>query len=327
MNDLIFLCEQTAVLLEAGMPLSQALTIIQSRSPRRLEVKLQETVKSLEAGLSFSEALEKNGLLKNYLASLQIAERDGQLTEALLQAAQQMRKNQNFQENLKRSLAYPSIIMGTSVLCLFFLIFVILPTFSQLFSDFSMPLPPLTRLMVMLPKFWPIFMTGLAGSLFFIYRLWVNPDLRLKIPWLKEITGKLTLSAVCHTLSQQIQAGVPILTGLESTLYGVKIMKIKTALRGVKEGVEGGQSLAEALSKFKIFPSFMVQMAMVGEQSGTLGKMLNSAGELFEVEAEQALKKVTICIEPAATLIIGAAVGFIALAMMMPLFSLMNTML
>jgi len=327
MNDLIFLCEQAAILLEAGLPLTRTLALIQSRSPRKLKDKLQEIVRNLEAGWSFSEALDKNGLLKNFQSSLKIAERDGQLISALLQAAQQMRKNQDFQQNLKRSLTYPAIIMGTSVICLFFLIFIILPTFARLFSDFSLPLPPLTQLAIILPKLWPLFFIGFAAILLFIYKLWIDPDLRSRIPWIGEISSKLTLSAVCHTLSQQVQSGVPILIALESTICGVKSLKIKKALRGIREGVEGGQSLAEAISKYDVFPGFMVQMVMVGEQSGSLVKMLSSAGQLFEEEAEQALKGLTACIEPAATLVVGAAVGFIALAMMLPLFSLMNTML
>jgi type IV pilus assembly protein PilC len=316
-KESIFFLKQLAQLLGAGVPLIKSLEIM----------KKQKLIESLQSGESFSQSLAKNGQLKDFISSFTIAERDGMLEEALLRAACQMEKKQNFQENIKKAATYPVIILCVSILCLILMIFVVLPNFSRMFADFNCKLPAITLFIISLPNYWHSFLIVSLLFILCVYFFWRNIDFRFKIPLIGKILFNLKLGEICHNLGSQLKAGVPILESIESTLNLSGSRKIKIVLQEMFAEVKGGRALSESLKRRGIFPDFLIQMAAVGEESGSLGKMLLSASEIFESEGEQMIKRLTTYIEPAATLTVGLAVGFIALAIMMPLFSMMNSLL
>lgn len=311
--------KQLATLLKAGVPLTRALRIINGQESSIIHL--------LESGLSFSESLARIDLYKDQISSFRIAERDGRLEEAILRAAEQMERKRSLRENLNKALIYPAIILGTSILCLIFLLFFVLPNFARLFADFNCSLPPLTRFLMKLPDFWLVFLAAMISSIVFMVKLWHNIDFRFKIPFLGKIFLNLALGEVLYNLGSQIKAGVPILESIRSVVDGSRSAIIKRSLEGIYSDIQLGQSPSYAFSKIPIFPNYLVGVLAVGEESGSIDEMMISAGAVFEQQAEQILKTMTLMIEPAATLTLGLIVGVIALAMVMPLFSMMNSVL
>ena len=326
-KESIFFLKQTAALLKAGVPLMRTLHLIKEQSPQNQKADIEKIVRSIEAGESFSEALFKNGHFRSFIPSFRIAERDGMIAEALLRAADQAERKKSFKDNIKKTMTYPMIVVGLSMLCLVFLAFVVLPNFARIFSDMNCPLPLTTRILMSLPNYWMILFAFIFLAAVFIFKILNDNDRRFRIPILGKIFLQLSFGELCYNLGSQLKAGVPVVEALRSMSEGSKSRKIGSALFKIIKEVQGGSALSESFKNRGIFPDFLVQMLAIGEESGSLAQMLLSAGEIFESDGEQALKRLTLYVEPAATLTVGLAVGFVALAVMMPLFSMMGTLL
>lgn len=329
MNDreALHFLRQFARLLNAGIPLTRALNIILAQGRPKARAAIGQMVRSVESGETFSRALFGSGVLVEFVPSFTIAERDGSLEKALLRAAEQIERKRQFKENLKRSLAYPAIVLAMSAVCLVFLLFVILPNLSRMLADLNCPLPPVTRMVLLIADNWMTLVFGfiLAGAAAF--RHWRNIDRRFKLPIIGKILFNLELADLCYNLSSRLKAGVPILEGLRSTGAALKSPELRASVLALVGSVKNGSSLSDALLREKVFPAPLVQMAAVGEESGSLADMIFSAAEMYEAEGERGLKALALYIEPAATLTVGLAVGVVVLAVMLPLFSMMGSLL
>ena len=324
-KESILFLRQTASLLKAGIPLLRTLNMIKEQSQNKSDI--DRIIISLEAGLSFSEALDKIGWFKPFIPSFRVAERDGMLEEAFLRAAEQSEKKKAFRDGIKRTLTYPVIIVALSLLCLLLLVFVILPNFARIFTDLNCPLPLVTQILMIFPSYWMAITAFFGLAIFLVIKIWTIDDCRYKIPVIGKIFLNLSIADLCHSLGSQLKAGVPIIEAMQSTASGIKSKKINELLKEIITEIQGGGALSISFKKRKSFPDLLSQMTAVGEESGSLSQMLLSAGEMFESDGEQALKRLTLYVEPAATLTVGLVVGFVALAVMMPLFSMMGSLL
>jgi type IV pilus assembly protein PilC len=209
------------------------------------------------------------------------------------------------------------------LICVLGLFFFILPVFSQMFSDFNFPLPLITRLVIALPGFWPLGILLLFGSLFLLYQARNNDHLKHKIPGYRATQ----IAHFARLLGAQIKSSVSVLTALSTcgrsadSIYGQMIDR-------ARDRVENGEKLSNALAKYPhLFPEVLRQMIAVGEEAGSLDEMLLKAADYYEKEAESVIKQAAVLIEPVSTLAVGLLVGVMAFAMIMPLFSIMNSLL
>lgn len=312
--------KQTGLLLEAGLPLSKVLELLEEKYPH---LSLGRVIGEIEAGKSFSQAVSSLKVSQPVVNQISAGEENGSLGSSLRQAAANIEKGLAFRRELFRSLMYPAAVFGLSLLLLLGLIFVILPSFSQLFSDNNLPLPLLTRILIDLPNYSWLMAGGLLAG--FLLLLKTGKDDRAKIKF--AIYRDLQLAGFLNALGQQIKGATPILRALAGS-DGVCDNNYRKAARSVYQRVENGESLSQAFSRFPaLFPRNVCQLLSVGEESGKLGEMLLAAAEFYQNEAEARLKNILAVIEPASTLLVGGVVGVVALAMMLPLFSMINSLL
>ncbi len=328
MNDgKVMFLRQISLLLRSGIPLLRVLNILNDQQKGFAGIKIAKIIHKIEAGGSFSEALAEGGNFREFISSIRIAENSGTLEESLARAADLAESKMNFKKGLIKSMAYPAVVLSLSFVCLIFLLVFILPMFTRMFSDNSIPIPLITRIVISVSDQWLIIIGGIFLLVPVVFCLWRNIDLRFKIPYLGGVFRRLHLAEACHNIGSQLEAGVPAIESIRSARDGAASKKISNSIAEILSGVGSGRSFSRTLHDSGIFPPFVVQMAMVGEESGALGKMLVTAGNMLEAQAEESLRKITLLIEPAATLTVGLIVGFIAFSVMMPLFSMMGSML
>ena len=315
--------KQLAVLINSGITLIDALKIIKYQG--QSELKIEDIILQIEAGKSFSEALCNIGKYEKYISIFRIAEKEGQLNFAILRVVEQMEKEKELADKVKKSLAYPAIVLAIGLLCVLFLIFFILPNFSQLFADLNYSLPPATKILLSLPGYGVFFAAAVFFIALFMFKILKDEDFKLKIPFLGKILLSFIAGNLCVNLGSQLKSGVPIVESLIACK--TKSKRLNNFLNDVIKNIQMGESLSKAFSKGGIFSKDIIHIIKVGEASGTIDKMLISAGGMLNEQAESAIKGITLFIEPAATLTVGVLVGFIAFAMISPLFSIMNSIL
>jgi type IV pilus assembly protein PilC len=323
-RELAAFLQQAGNLLSAGIPLSRTLELLKERFTRLPIAGLKER---LLEGFSFAEGLREWRIASWILNSIKLGETTGELERELLRAADNLQSKLAFKRKITQALIYPSLVLTVSFICLLGLIFFILPTFNQMFSELNCPLPPLTRLMLSLPNY------GLPGlvlvivSVLSLSRIIKDGRIRLKLPFLGNIYRDHQVARLARALGQQIQSSLPVLSALKAGAEDLDPLYQK-ALGEIGEQIMNGDSLSSALGRFKhLFPGTFRQMVMVGEEGGLLGKMLLSAADHFEAEVENAVRSAVTLVEPVSTLVVGGVVGLIAFSMMLPLFSVMNSLI
>lgn len=302
------------------MPLSQILTTLEAGFP---DLKIGELKQSLDQGKTLAEGLQSWELESSLVNIIDVGENSGQLAEALRLASDMLERQLAFRGQIKGALTYPAFVLTASLICVLGLFFFILPVFSQMFSDFNFPLPLITRLVIALPGFWPLGILLLFGSFFLLYQARNNDRLKHKIPGYRATQ----IAHFARLLGAQIKSSVSVLTALSTcgrsadSIYGQMIDR-------ARERVENGERLSVALFKYPdLFPEILRQMIAVGEEAGSLDEMLFKAADYYEKEAESVIKQAAVLIEPVSTLAVGLLVGVMAFAMIMPLFSIMNSLL
>jgi type II secretory pathway component PulF len=312
--------KQLYILFGAGLPLSQILTTLEVRFP---DLKIGELKQALDQGKTLADGLKGWDLERSLINIIEVGENSGQFNEALRLVSEILERRLAFRGQIKGALTYPVFVLTASLICVLGLFFFILPVFSQMFSDFNFPLPLITRLVIALPGFWPLGILLLIGSLCFLYQARNNDHIKHRIPGYRHTQ----VANFARLLGAQIKSSVSVLTALSTcarsadTIYGKAISR-------ARDRVENGEKLSVALADYHaLFPAILRQMIAVGEEAGSLDEMLSKAADYYEKEAESVIKQTAVLIEPVSTLAVGLLVGVMAFAMIMPLFSIMNSLL
>ncbi|MFA4905105.1 MAG: type II secretion system F family protein [Candidatus Margulisiibacteriota bacterium] len=319
-TDLAAFLKQLQILYSAGLSLPKIIDLLEKRF---CNLPVGQISWSLDQGENIADSLRCLKVEASVIDLLEVGENTGHLEDALRQAADLLDKRISFRRNLRNLLTYPAFILLASFLCILGLLIFILPSFSQIFTDFGYSLPPITRFFIFLPNLWPWLCLVLLMILYFVWQIRVNDRSKQLIPGYKE-TQAIRLA---RSLGAQIKSSVSVLTALDNCIRSSDREYAK-ALKCIRGMVENGEKFSSALARFsRLFPETLVQMIAVGEESGTLDEMLFKAADYFEVEVENRIKRMTLFIEPVSTLAVGLIVGMVAFAMIMPLFSIMNSLL
>jgi type IV pilus assembly protein PilC len=334
-GELTVMSRQLATMISSGMTLLRAFYVLEEQIESRL---LRETIaavrEDIEAGVSFSDALARHPKVFNplYVAMVRAGEAGGVLEESLERIADQLEKDDSLRRQVKSAMAYPIVVLTFAGAVLIGMIAFIVPVFVGVFKDFGGELPAITKFTVGLSNLvtgqWYILLAVTIGG-FFAFRKWKSSSwgrpqwdaFRLRIPFKIGVTvQKIALARWSRTFSALYGAGVPIMAAIEVTGQTAGNAVVNRAMDAVIESVKSGGSIATPLKSASIFPPMVAQMIAIGEETGNLDTMLSKVADFYEDEVAAAIKALTSILEPVMIVLVGGIVGFIVVAMYMPMF-------
>ena len=340
-DDLVIATRQLSTMVNSGMSLLRSLYVIeeQTESDKLREIWI-EVRKDVEAGLSLSDSLAKHPDVFNdlYVAMVQAGESGGILDSTLVRVATQLEKDAALRRQIKAAMIYPAMIGGFAFVVLFALVAFLVPVFETIFKDFGGDLPAITKFTVwlshMFTQRWYV-MFGTFFAVVWLFRKWKGTErgrmqwdrLKLKFPMkIGTIVQKVALARFSRTFSGLIAAGVPMLEAIEITgkTSGNKV--VEKAMDEVRESVKKGGSLTKPMTEVpEAFPVMVTQMIGVGEETGALETMMTKVADFYEEQVEAAVKALTSILEPVMIVVVGAIVGFIVIAMYLPMFKVYDS--
>jgi type IV pilus assembly protein PilC len=329
---------QFSVMLDAGLPLVQCLEILGSQEENRTFQAIINTVRTdVESGASLADAMRKHPkAFDNLFTNMVAAGESGGILDIILQRLSvYIEKAVKLNSQVKAALIYPVSIIVIAALVVFIILWKVIPVFAQLFAGLGSEMPFLTRMVIGASNFVAdyIFFMALVGVFagVAIRRWYKTPHGRriidtamLKIPVVGMLLRKIAVARFCRTLGTLTASGVPILDGLEITAKTAGNAVIEDAVMSVRKSVEEGKTISEPLAQTKVFPSMVVQMINVGEQTGALDQMLSKIADFYEDEVDTAVAGLMKLIEPVMITVLGAVIGTIVAAMYLPLYSILS---
>jgi type IV pilus assembly protein PilC len=340
-DDLVIATRQLSTMVNSGMSLLRALYIIEEQTENdKLREIWVEVRKDVEAGLALSDALRKHPDIFNdlYVAMVEAGETGGILDSTMLRVADQLEKDAALKRQIKAAMMYPSLIGGFAFVVLFALVAFLVPVFEKIFKDFGGDLPAITKFTVWLSHLFTDRFYILFGAIFatvWTFRTWKRSErgrmqwdrLKLKFPMkIGDIVQKVALARFSRTFSGLIAAGVPMLEAIEITgkTSGNKV--IEKAMFEVRESVKKGGSLTAPMMEVpEAFPVMVTQMIGVGEETGALETMMSKIADFYEEQVAAAVKALTSILEPIMIVFVGGIVGFIVIAMYLPMFKVYDS--
>lgn len=335
-KDIVIFSRQLATLVSSGVPIIQSLAILESQAENINLVKVISSIKKdIEGGLSISEALAKHPKVFSelYVSMIKAGELGGILDVILDRLSSYLESSEALKDKVKSAMMYPTIVGGIAVLITIFLIVYVIPIFKGIFQGFGAELPFVTRVVISISDFLKKYLFFIVGSIFLGYvglKKYVSTpsgrknfdNFLLNLPIFGVIFKKVAIAKFSRTLATLIKSGVPILQGLETVAKtsGNKIIE-EAIMESIKSIKEGGR-ISDPLKKSEIFPEMVVQMIAVGEETGSLDSMLFKIADFYDQEVESAVKGLTSMIEPLVMVFMGVVIGFIVIAMFIPMFEL-----
>lgn len=333
---------QFATMINAGMTILHSLEILAEQAEDR---KLWQTIvavrRHVEGGATLSTAMAQYPTVFStlFVNMVKAGEMGGVLDEVLDRLAGFMEKDVTLRKKVKGALTYPVMILAMAVIIVFLLVTFVLPTFVEMFEGMNVTLPLPTQILLAITKGArnPAVMVPFIGLCIGAYLAFTRfaatrygkekvDLLKLNLPVFGNINKKVAISRLCRTLGTLVASGVPIMQALEivGKASGNEIISI--VIERTRESIREGNTIVEPLKASALFPSMTVQMIAVGEETGNLDAMLNKIADFYDVEVEHLLGSMTAALEPIMIMGMGGIVGFIVIAIFMPLFSLINSM-
>jgi type IV pilus assembly protein PilC len=338
-TDTVLFTRQLATMIEAGIPLVQALTALYEqcdpKRQRNLRHVISEVTTRVQGGETFHGAISKHPRVFNrlYVSMVKAGEAGGLLAEILDRLAGFLEATARLRKKIKSAMTYPVIVVCIAFTITTFLIVRVVPIFGEIFHDFGAKLPAPTQFLINVSDFvrseWYFLIVGIGGTIFGI-RAFLRSKrgkqlfdrFRLKVPVFGPLGHKICMSRFARTFAQLIRSGVPILEVLDIVGGTSGNHVVESSIRGVSEDVEKGDNLAIALSKKAIFPPMLLRMVAAGESTGKIDAMLEKMADFWDEEIEAMLDALTSLIEPMLIVFLGLIVGGIVIAMFLPIFKL-----
>jgi len=337
-KDVTAYTRQLATMINAGLPITEALLILRNQSKGGMQKVASQILADVEGGESLSGAVGKHQKVfsATYIALIKSGEIGGVLDKVLARLADNMEKQQEFKGRVKGALIYPVIIVIGMVLVSFIMMIFVIPRMLSLYSEFDAELPLPTKILIGLStffiKFWPFFLVGAGFALYTLKAYRNTPEGRrktdeliLKIPIFGDLQRQVILTELTRTLSLMVGAGVSILEGLNISAQVISNTVVSDAIRDAAKNVEKGFPIAFSFAKHPdAFPYILSQMIAVGEETGKMDEVLEKISHIFEIESDEKVKALTAAIEPIVMVILGIGVGFLVIAVILPIYNLTN---
>ena len=336
LTDLANATRQLATLLSAGLPLMEALSVLVEQEEKAgLKAALSSVRDSVREGASLADALKANpkAFSQLYVNMVSAGEASGTLEITLDRLADFLEEQVRFRGRLAAALAYPALMTVIGIGVLFFLFSFVLPRVVGMFEDMKQQLPFITLALLgtvkFVSSFWWLIVIVLGGAGYYLRRYFNTPaggaalDSRLlKLPVFGTLIRMIAVSRFTRTLGTLLQSGVPALTALDIVQSVIGNTVLAAAVQRARENVREGESIADPLRRSGLFPPVVVQMVSVGEKSGELEKMLLKVSDSFDRTVEARMTALMSLVEPVIILVMGAIVGFIVIAIMLPILEM-----
>lgn len=337
--DRAIFCRQFATMIEVGIPVLKALQMLSVRTSNgRLRRAVAEAAQSVEAGQPIHASMKQNERTFSRLVCsiVQIGESGGILVDSLVRLAEIMETKAKIRRQIMAAMAYPAAVICVAILMISLILIKAVPVFSQVYLDSGAELPGPTQFIIVASNFlqatWPLLLALLVGGVIALKFWSYKPSgrrffsiLALRLPVFRMVNRKISVARATRTLSGLITAGIPLVEALGITADSSENVLVGDALRQVQGRVETGGHMADTLAQAAIFPPVVIDMIAIGEETGTLDRMLNKVAEIYDGETESALNGLTAIIEPFLIVLLGGVVIFIALAALLPYFNLVDT--
>jgi type IV pilus assembly protein PilC len=338
LKELSIYSRQLSVLIDAELPLIQSLNILAEQTNNMYFKKVISSVREdVEAGSSLNQAKRKfpkvfDDLYCNLIAS---GEQSGSLDTMLQRLAEYIERSVKLRGQVRQAMIYPSAIISFALLVAVFLLWKVIPIFASIFTDLGAQLPGMTAFVVSLSHFVTNYILfifiGLIGA-FFLFRYYrktpqgrmVTDRIALRMPLMGRLLSKVAISRVVRTLSTLLSGGVSMLEALRITSTTAGNAIIEKSVFDARQQVTEGRSLTDSFRSTGRFPFMMCQMVNVGEATGTLDSLLNKLADFYDDEVSNTVAALLSVLEPVMMIFVGGIVGFLVLAMYLPIFSLMG---
>jgi type IV pilus assembly protein PilC len=336
-KDMAIFTRQLATMMKAGVPLLQAFDIVGRGNPNPSVTRLLNDIRTdVETGTSLSTAFRKYPLHFDnlYCNLVEAGEAAGILDQLLDRLAVYMEKTEAMKSKIKSALMYPiSVLIVAFIVTAVIMIFVV-PSFKEVFTSFGADLPAPTLMVIAMSEFfvsyWWLIFGGLGGGFYFFMQAWQRnhkvqifmDKLMLKLPIFGVLVEKSSIARWTRTLSTMFAAGVPLVEALDSVGGAAGNWVFESATIKIQQEVSTGTALTAAMTNANLFPSMVLQMCAIGEESGSIDHMLGKAADFYEAEVDDMVAGISSLMEPIIIVILGTVIGGIVVAMYLPIFKL-----
>ncbi len=337
-NEIVVFTERLSAMINAGLPVIRCLHTMRNQTDNpALQRIVYGICLDLEGGLKFSDALAKHPKVfsKFYVNLVRAGETGGILDEVLERIATHLSKDQALRRDIKKAFAYPIIVLSSSILVIGFLTVFIVPIFADVYKKMGITLPVPTVMLVSISaivgKYWWMLLV-LAGIIAVAIKKAYSIDsggividrVKLELPVFGSLNKQVAVSRILRTLSSLVSSGISLIEALSTVkdLSGNRI--VSRLMDNLKEGIKEGEKIADTLEKENFFPPMVIQMISAGEESGSLDVMLSKSADFLDKDIDYAVANLVTKLEPILTTFLAVIVGFIAMAIYLPMFDVMT---
>ena len=339
-EDLVIFTRQFATMVDAGIPILQSLEALSEQTENlRFKAALVTIRGDIQTGSSLSTAFEKHPKIFDqlYVNMIRVGESGGILTTILERIAMYLEKSERLRQKVQGALIYPTVVISMAILITIGLLVKVVPTFSQIYSSLGQKLPAMTQMLIDFSDFLShniLYMAACGAGLVFLFNKYkktpagnIQVDtMLLRMPVFGSLICKVSVSRFCRTFATLSQSGVPILQALDIVGKTCGNRVIEILVDEIKVSVKEGYSIADPLARSPIFPLMVTRMISIGEKSGQLEKMLAKVAEFYDEQVDTAVEGLTKLIEPLIIGFLGIVVGFIVVALFLPILNMTSAM-
>jgi type IV pilus assembly protein PilC len=336
-KDMAIFTRQLATMMKAGVPLLQAFDIVGRGNPNASVTKLLNDIRTdVETGTSLSAAFRRYPLYFDnlYCNLVEAGETAGILDQLLDRLAVYMEKTEAIKSKIKSALMYPIAVLAVAFVVVSVIMIFVIPSFKQVFASFGGELPAPTLFVIALSEiftaYWWLIFGSLGGGFYFFMQAWKRDEkvqafmdrLMLKLPIFGVLVDKSCVARWTRTMSTMFAAGVPLVEALDSVGGASGNIVYELATRKIQQEVSTGTSLTAAMSDVNLFPTMVLQMCAIGEESGSIDHMLGKAADFYEAEVDDMIAGISSLMEPIIIVVLGTVIGGIVVSMYLPIFKL-----
>ncbi len=338
MRDIVIFTRQFSTMINAGLPLVQALNILAEQTDNKTLAEVtRKVVFDVESGHTVADAFAKHpkAFTSLYVNMVAAGEAGGILDTILMRLATFLEKNDKLVRKVKGAMIYPSVIMSVAAIAVVTLLLFVIPVFESMFASAGQALPLPTRIVIEASKFlrsyWYVILALAIAAFYAFKKYYASSDGKLRVdrimlhfPVLGDVLRKSAVSRFTRTLGTLISSGVNILEGLEITARTAGNRVIQDAILASRASIAGGDTIAGPLAKSKVFPPMVISMISVGEQTGGLDEMLTKIADFYDDEVDAAVSNLLSLLEPIMIVFLGVVVGGMVVAMYLPIFNMID---
>jgi len=334
-DDVVTFTRQMATMVASGLPLTEALRILRNQSNPVMSAVIGEILQDVEGGASLAIALEKHkGVFSQvYISLVKAGESAGVLDNILTRLAVNLEKNKTFANKVKGAMIYPAIVVGAMIVVGFIMMIFVIPKLTQMYQTFNAELPLATKILISTSTWMKnnaILVLGILAGIFTGFSMWVKTgDGRrrfelfiFRVPIIGKLQKQVIMTEFTRTIGLLIGAGISIIDALKISADSVGNSVYQKALLFAASQVEKGLPLAVPIAQNPYFPPILAQMISVGEETGKVDEVLAKLSVYFEAESEQGVAALTAAIEPLIMIVLGIGVGFLVIAVILPIYNL-----